>query len=155
MRHNAHATEIQPIGIPAGADRRLVLGVAVAVEPHRLAQLLERTGVELGDCALPPQANGKVRGAAAVASIDAVIVALAVVQEGKPCDDARIDVERTRERTTVDPNATPVRDAVDAVVEVEPELRPHHRDGLLHDRDAGGVHARTVANRRFWVTRSQ
>ena len=63
VRPRADAAEVESVGVSAHADRRRVLRLPVAVEPHRLAQLLEGRSIETGHRAVAPQLHSEVRRA--------------------------------------------------------------------------------------------
>lgn len=139
-RPDPDAAEVESVRVPAGQDRRFAFGVSVAVQPHRFAELLEGHRRETGQNAILTKPNGEVRSTFAVSGIGPFIHTLAVVQECEPGENARIDIERACEFAAVSPNPTPVRDAVDAMMEVETELRSHDRERSMEDFLAGGVH---------------
>ena len=58
---NAHPREVQPISVPAREDRRLSNRVAVAVQAHRLAQVLKLLIGEFANHTLTPQPQCEVR----------------------------------------------------------------------------------------------
>lgn len=89
MRLYAHPGEVQPIGVPAGQHG----GVPVAVQSHRLAQALERGGVEFVDHALTVQPDGEVRRPRTVCRVVAVVVPLTVVQKREPGGSRRVHVQ--------------------------------------------------------------
>ena len=60
-------------------------------------------------------------------------MALAVVQVGEPGNDRGIHVERSGDTPPVIPDTTPVRDAVDAVVKIQPERRANDGKCLADD----------------------
>ena len=130
---NAHPREVQPISVPARQDRRLSDRVAVAVQAHRLAQVLKLLIGKFANHTRTPQPQGKVRRTLPVLRISVVVVPLAVVQEGKPREDARVHVEPGGELSPMKPHPAPVRQAVDAVRKVQPELRPDDRQCLVDD----------------------
>ncbi|MFN9704730.1 MAG: hypothetical protein ACK595_07900, partial [Planctomycetota bacterium] len=70
-RRDADAAEVEPVGVPAGDDAGFALGVAVAVQSQRLAQLLEAPAIQLGQHAALAHFAGEVGGAAAVAVVEA------------------------------------------------------------------------------------
>jgi hypothetical protein len=86
--------EAQPVRIPAGADRGLAFDMAIAMQAHGLAQVLELARTELDKDALTPQADREVSGALPVQGVATVAVSLAVVQVGEPGQDGRVDIER-------------------------------------------------------------
>lgn len=139
-RRDSDAAEVEPVRVPAGYDRRLALGAPVAVQAHGFAELFEGRRRETGQNTVLAESNGEVGRAVAVAWIGALIHALAVVQECEPGEDPWIDIESAREFASVPPHATPVRDAMDSMMEVEAELRLHDRECSMEDVLAGGIH---------------
>jgi len=123
VRFNTDPAQIQAVGVPAGADGGLALGVTVAMQSHGLAQVLKLAGAELNKYPLMPQANRKVGSALPVQWVTVVVMALAVMQVGELGNDRGVHVERSGDTPPVIPDATPVREAVDAVVKIEPERR--------------------------------
>ncbi len=63
-----------------------------------------------------------------------IVVPLTVMKKSEPGKDRRVDVERACDSSSVEPHPTPVRDAVDAILEVEPEHGAYDRERLLDDR---------------------
>jgi len=114
--------------------------MSVAVQSHGFAQLLKGRRVEACDCTQLSQLHSKIRRARAVPLVYVIIHALAVVQERKPRDDARVDIERARKTTTMQPHAAPMRNAVDAMVIVEAKSRPHDGESRADNGNAGGIH---------------
>ena len=123
MRLNTDPAQIQSVSIPAGADGGLALGVAIAMQAHGLAQVLKLAGAEFNQYPLMPQTQRKVGCALPVQWVTVVVMALAVVEVGEPGNDRGVNVERSGDTPPVIPDTTPVRDAVDAVVKIQPERR--------------------------------
>ena len=139
MRLNTDPAQIQSVSIPAGADGGLALGVAVAMQSHGLAQVLKLAGAELNQYPLMPQAQRKVGGALPVQWVTVVVMALAVVEVGEPGNDRGVYVERSGDTPPVIPDATPVRDTVDAVVKIQPERRANDGKRLTDDVSASRI----------------
>lgn len=66
MRLDADTPQVQPVSIPACADRRLALDMTVAMEAHGLTEVLEFRGIELDQDSFSPQADCEVSCALAV-----------------------------------------------------------------------------------------
>ena len=111
----------------------------VAVQAHRLAQLLELERREFADQSIAAQPEREVGGAMAVPRVTAVVVALAVVLECKPGQHGWVDVHRCGQTPAMEPDTAPMRYAMDATFEVEPELRPHQLQRLADDVAAEGA----------------
>lgn len=60
IRRDADAAQVEPVGIPAGHNGRFTRGVAVTMQAHRLAQMLEAGRVELVDHAVAAQLHREV-----------------------------------------------------------------------------------------------
>ena len=131
---DADAPQVQSVGIPARTDRGLALDMAIAVEAHGLTEVLEFRGIELDQDSFSPQADCEVSCALAVQRVAVIVVPLAVVQVGEPGDDRGVDVEGLRDAAPVEPDTTPVRDAVNAIVKVQPECGPNDGERLVNDR---------------------
>ena len=108
MGLDTDATQIQPVGIPAGTDRGLALDMAVAMEAHGLTEVLKFRGIELDQDSFSPQADCEVSCALAVQRVAVIIVPLAVVKVGEPGDDRGVYVEGLRDAAPVEPDTTPV-----------------------------------------------
>jgi hypothetical protein len=121
IRRDADAAQVEPVGIPAGHDGRFTRGVAVTMQAHRLAQMLEAGRVELVDHAVAAQLHCEVSRPAPVPGIATVVDALAVVQEREPRQQGRVDVQRSSQRPPMKPHPAPMRQAVDATGKVQPE----------------------------------
>ena len=133
VRLNTDPAQIQSVSIPAGADGGLALGVAVAMQAHGLAQVLKLAGAELNKYSFIPQAQRKVGCALPVQWVAVIVIALAVVEVGEPGNDRGVHVQRSGDTPPVIPDTAPVRDAVDAVVKIQPERRANDGKCLADD----------------------
>jgi hypothetical protein len=97
--------------------------VTVAVQTHGFAQLLKLKVVEFNDHTLAAQPDCEICRPITMLGVATVVMTLAIVQEGKPREDRWVDVERRRERAAVMPDASPVGQPMNALVEVQPKLR--------------------------------
>ncbi len=107
------------------------------MEPHGFAQVLELGSVQFDQRALAPQDDREVGCAMAVKRIAMIVVPLTVMKKGEPGKDRRVHVERACDSSSVEPHPAPVRDAVDAILEVEPKHGAHDRERLLDDGGMG------------------
>jgi hypothetical protein len=62
-----------------------------------------------------------------------VVMALAIMQKREPSEDRRVDIERCGQGAPVVPNTCPVRQPMNALVEIQPKLRSHDRKGFTND----------------------
>ena len=67
--------------------------MTIAVQSHRLAQMLELDGTQLDNHALMPKAHRKISRAVAVQRIPMIVVSLAVMKKREPRQDRRIDIQ--------------------------------------------------------------
>src|SRR5690606_10564480 len=125
IRTDAHATEVEPVGIPARLHQGVRIDVAIAVALAGLLEQRQRIRVQ-GDHALAPQPVGVLRRARPVFGIVVVIAALRVVHQSEQGRHAFVQTESAGQRDTVEAHARPVRRTVDAVP-VEAELLPQMR----------------------------
>jgi hypothetical protein len=112
--------------------------VTVAVQTHRFAQLLKLKVVKFNDHTLAAQPECEICRPVTMLGVATVIMALAIMQEGKPREDRWVDVERRRERAAVMPDASPVGQPMNALVEIQPKLRANDSKGFTNDRDIIG-----------------
>ncbi len=75
-RRDADAAEVEPVGVPAGDDRGIAHRVAVAVQAHRLAEVIEFGRRQFRNLSVAAKPHREVGGAMAVTWIMAVVVAL-------------------------------------------------------------------------------
>jgi hypothetical protein len=118
MRLDAHAPQIQPVGVPAGQHGDITLGVSVAVMATCGLQQREARVVQFEQIAT--QARREFRAALAVLRVPTIRPAACVVKDGKQFDHMDVRAGFPRQQQAVPAHAAPVAYAVDAP-EVEPE----------------------------------
>ena len=143
-RPDTHPAEVKTIRIPARKYGWIPSRTAMAVQPHCLAQLLEFHSAKFDDHPGTPKLNCEVRRPLAVPCIPVVAMALAVVQEREPSQDFRVYVQLCRQTTPMQPNAAPVRHAMDTVGEVKPKARLDRAQRFANDRSTPWVHRGTL-----------
>ena len=94
---------------------------------YRAARLID----ELAEHTLTSQPHCEVRRTLPVLRIAVVVVPLTVVQERKPREHAGVHVEPGGKCPPVNLHPAPVRQAMDAIRKVQPELRPDGRQCLV------------------------
>jgi len=71
-----------------------------------------------------------------VLGVAVIVEALGVVQECEPSQDGRVEVHGLGKASAVKPHPAPVRQAVNAIREVEPEVRAYLCQRLVYDEPA-------------------
>ena len=133
-RRDPHTAEVEAIGATADDDRGRGRDVPVAVQAYRFAQVLELDRRQFVDGTLAPQPQREVRGARSVPRVACVAVPLAVVQVREPGENRWVDIHRGGETLSVEPDAAPVRQPVDAARVVESQLQVEDGECRAHDR---------------------
>lgn len=73
MGANAHARQIEPVGVPAGHDGRLPGRVSIAMQAHRFAEILELMASEFVNRAIMAQPDREVGRPVAVLWIVTIV----------------------------------------------------------------------------------
>lgn len=106
VRNDADPPEVEPVGIPTGRDRRILMKPALGMPLARVAQQLESRVIELVRAS--SKARGKRGTPGSVTRILPVIFPAAVVKESEQTDDRDIGTGASGEQQGIPLDAPPM-----------------------------------------------